>query len=285
MRNHHPSSSPSSRVVRPAAAVAIALVALAACGGGKKEPKTLPAQTVSQVAPGLEAPPPLPPPIRELPPPPRPPVKVIDSGDEEPQPKTLLEASQLAKARKGETPPPVVEITDENLSEYAEGGNVIIVESGPSSAPPATPPSTAPPADKARDELYWRQRGLELRRNWRRTLDEIERLELEAASLRQRFYAEDDPYVRDAQIKPAWDRALDRISELRQEAARYQEALNQMLEEGRQLEIPPGWLSEGWELEPSEEERRELEQIPIHRPIDAPVAEEPARDVSGGGGR
>ncbi len=34
-------------------------------------------------------------------------------------------------------------------------------------------------------------------------------LEKEAAGWRRRFYAEDDPYVRDGQIKPEWDRVLD----------------------------------------------------------------------------
>lgn len=269
-----------------------------ACGGGKvKEPKTLPAQTVSQVTPALEPPPPLPPPQRRTAEPaPREITKVIDPGDDSENPKTLVEASRLAKARKSTTPPSVVEINDENLHEYAEGAQVILMESGPAAPPPVSAPpreSTDPLGGSSLgdpgDEQYWRERGLSLRRSLRRSFDEIERVELEAAAQRQRFYAEDDPYVRDAQIKPAWDRALDRLSELRDEADRYEVALQEFLDEGRAFDIPVAWLNDGWELEPDEEERRAIDRpVRTQDAIDTPILEDPARDVDSdtrGGGR
>ena len=292
--------SPFSRLRRPG--LAWTMVSLCAatvgCGGGKvKEPKTLPAQTVSRVTPELEPPPPLPPPQRKAAQPPlREITKVIDPGDESANPKTLVEASRLAKARKITTPASVVEINDENLHEYAEGAQVILMESGPA-APPPVSATTRTGTDQLGsdslgdpgDEQYWRERGLSLRRSMRRSYDEIERVELEAAAQRQRFYAQDDPYVRDAQVKPAWDRALDRLSELREDADRYGEALQDFLDEGRSLDIPIAWLNDGWELEPDEEERRATDRpVRTQDAIDTPILDAPARDVdrgNGGGGR
>jgi hypothetical protein len=265
--------------------LAAILVVLAGCGGGGKEPKTLPAQTTSLARPELEAPPPLPPPIRRPLPPPAQTVKVIDAG-EDPRPKTLIEASRLAKARKALSPPPVIEVTDENLQFHAQGGKVTVMSSAPAApALDADPLPSSVEEDAARDEPYWRRRGLSIRRSWRQAIDTIDRLELEAAALRQRFYAEDDPYVRDNRVKPPRDRPLDRISDLREEAAVFEEALGEYLDEGRQEGIPTGWLNDGWELEPSAEELEELEAgIKTQRAIDTPIADDPFGDIDPGGG-
>src|ERR1700719_3030361 len=78
-------------------------------------------------------------------------------------------------------------------------------------SPPAPPAGPAPPAVTAalvRDEKYWRGRALEIRQRWRKASDRIKELEEDIGLLRRRFYAQDDPYVRDGQIKPAWDHAL-----------------------------------------------------------------------------
>lgn len=230
--------------------------------GDKETPQTVPP---TQVVPQMEPPsnpPPLPPPIRQVKPTTsgQNAVRVIDPGGTG-QPKSLIEASRLAKARKRAQGPqtPVAEINDENLAEYAEGGEVIVLESEPA-APNLVPSDPAPSAagtgDDIRDEDYWRTRALELRMGWRRALDDLGRLELESAALRQQFYAEEDPYIRDSQIKPAWDRVLDRMDALRVQSSRYETELGDFLEEGRQAGASQGWLNQGWELEPSAEERR-----------------------------
>jgi len=269
------------RALTTAAAV---LLLAAGCGGGK-EPKTLPPQTVSQAGLELEAPPPLPAPVRQVHPPPVEVVKVIDPGDD-PGPKTLVEASRLAKAKKATSAPSVLEVTDENLKQHAAGGQVTIMSSAPA-APAADAAAEAAAEEGEHDEPYWRRRGLSIRRSWRSAIDTIDRLELEAASLRQQFYAEDDPYVRDNRIKPAWDRALDRISDLHEDAQRYEQALGEYLEEGRQEGVPAGWLNDGWELEPDAEELDKLDgAIKTQDAVDTPILEQPARDIeSGGGGR
>jgi hypothetical protein len=255
-------------------------VAALACSGNK-EPEPLPSQTVSQVTPQLQPPPPpAPPPVREIEPSRSSSVKVIEAGGGADQPRTLVEASQIAKARKDESQEPVAKITDENLHEYAAGADVIILESEPAvPSPTAAEPDAEEEVDPRdiRSDDYWRTRALELRMGWRRTVDRIQELELEAAALRQQFYAEEDPYIRDSQLKPAWDRVLDRLDSLRDRSAQYEQDLNLFIEEGRRAGALQGWLNQGWELEPTAEERERVERIESHQSIEPPVLEEDGR--------
>ena len=155
--------------------------AMALACSGNKEPEPLPSQTVAQVTPQLQPPPPLaPPPIREVAPTKRSTVKVIDAGGEADESLTLVEASQIAKARKAESAEPVAKITDENLREYSEGAEVIILESEPAAPGPELDPFPETEAvagsQDVRGEDYWRTRALELRMGWRRTVDRIQEL-------------------------------------------------------------------------------------------------------------
>ncbi len=254
-----------------AALACCALTALA-CSGGK-EPEPLPSQTVTQVTPQLAAPPPLPVPTREIQPA-RPTVKVIDAGGDGEQPKTLLEASRLAKAQKQQSQEAVVSINDDNLHEYAKGAEIIILESPPAAPEPQLePPPVAEEGSEVRDEQYWRSRALELRMGWRRTFDQIGELELESAALRQQFYAEDDPYIRDSQLKPAWDRSLDRLDQLRDRSLRYEQELETFIAEGQRAGALQGWLNQGWELEPTLDERADARQPRGNQSIDPPEGE------------
>ncbi len=252
--------------------VICALAALAC--SGTKEPEGLPSQTLTQVAPQLAEPPPPPPlPIREIRST-RPSVKVIDPGGESDQPKTLLEASRLAKARKKDATESIAVINDDNLHEYAERAEVIVLESPPAAPAPDLEESPAEEgSEEIRDEQYWRGRALELRMGWRRAVDRIADLELESAALRQQFYAEDDPYLRDSQLKPAWDRTLDRLDQLRDQAARYEQELDVFIAEGQRAGAPQGWLNQGWELEPTPEERKSAERITSHQAVEPPVGD------------
>ena len=241
-----------------------------ACSGGK-EPEPLPSQTVTQVAPQL-APPPRPVPTRQIRPT-RPTVKVIDAGGEEDQPKTLLEASRLAKARKQQSTETIARINDDNLHEYAKDAEVIVLESPPAAPRPELEPPPVEKGSEVRDEQYWRGRALELRMGWRRTFDQIGELELESAALRQQFYAEDDPYVRDSQLKPAWDRVLDRLDQLREQSARYELELETFVAEGQRAGALQGWLNQGWELEPTADERSSVRRLESHEAVDPPTAD------------
>ncbi len=126
-------------------------------------------------------------------------------------------------------------------------------------------------ADLARDETFWRDGVRERRRRLRRAVDEVLALEEQVAGLRLRFYAEDDPYVRDSRIKPAWDRSLERLHRARQDVSSYRRDLDEFLEAGHRAGALPGWLREAAELEPSTEEIREAvpeDDLGRHRPRD-----------------
>lgn len=222
---------------------------------------------------------PPPPPIRELTPSAPKAVKVLSDGKEGNLQPSLIEASRMAKAKKrdeGEARP-VIEITDDNLRDYSSGGQVFVLEAGEPTAtdPDATIPSVegsseenAPAAEAGRPEtlgrspdgadreLFWRQSVSELRTSLRRAIDDLKRIELESTMLRQQFYSESDPFVRDSEIKPRWDRALDQLSTLRKKAKEDRSALASLLSEAKRSGVAPEWLQEGPGTELTEEENR-----------------------------
>jgi hypothetical protein len=184
---------------------------------------------------------------------------VIDegSGQVRPEPGELARTTRRdAAASRGPAP----RVTNDNLADYASRGRVSIsgtpaAPAGEEDAAPATGESEAAAAgEPVRDEPWWRAQVRGVREEWRRTVDEIAELEETAADLRWRFYAADDPWVRDAQVKPEWDRALDRLSDARRRLGDYPRQLEALLEEGRRAGALPGWLRDGVELEPGPEE-------------------------------
>jgi hypothetical protein len=138
-------------------------------------------------------------------------------------------------------------ITDKNLPKYATGTLTFVDPEKKKGG------EAADAAEAAKKEAYWRQRGLEIRQRWRTLADEVKELETSAAGWRQKFYAQDDPYVRDGKIKPEWDRVLDRLAQTRSEVEAARQELEQYMEEGRRAGALPGWLRAGTELEPKEE--------------------------------
>jgi hypothetical protein len=196
-------------------------------------------------------------------------VVVIDNGDEtRKEPRNLVEAARAEKARKENTEHAKIVITDKNIHQYAKKGQITVA------APPktaATPVTAATTGDPAHDEQYWRHGALEIRRRWRSSYDRAKELEKSAADWRIRFYAQDDPYVRDGQIKPSWDRALEMLKEAQNEVDISQKELSNFLDQGRREGALPGWLREGIEEEPP------LPPKPI-KPGDAiepPIAKDP----------
>jgi hypothetical protein len=208
-------------------------------------------------------------------------VVVVDPGDAEDGPATLAEAARTERERRAKAGPPVAVITNKSLSGYARKGQITISDSKEKNGAAdrtAAPPATAEPV---RDEQYWRNRALEIRKRWREVADEVQELEKSAAALRQRFYGEDDPYVRDSQIKPEWDRTLDRLRQARVEVETTRRELGDFLEEGRVAGVMDGWLREGIDLEPEEEEKPAKASSPAQS-IEPPVADEPPVDEGGG---
>lgn len=251
--------------------------AAVACTGVQQEPASLPPQTVTANAP-TESPGQPPPRVEPLAAPvregqreekdPTAPV-VIDSGEvDEPAP-SIVEAARAERERKRSAEPPRIVLTNKNLAELAAGATLTFIddpapESEQAAGEMATGADTATPggADVSRDEAYWRRRALELRSGWKQTVQDIERLQAEVEERRQAFYAEDDPYLRDSQIKPSWDHALEALAAARARAANFEKDLEAFLEEGRKAGAYPGWLREGAELEPTADELEERSPAP-----------------------
>ena len=178
-------------------------------------------------------------------------------------PGELAEAARRDRERYGDRS--VGELTDDNLAEMASRGKVTFAgaaageeadagdaQAGGEAGEPgaAAGEDGSDPDTTACGETCWRRRAYELREAWSRSVAEIEELEGRVSDLRWRFYAEDDPWQRDSQIKPAWDRALDELRRAREEAKRYQQRVDDLMDEGRSAGALPGWLREGIELEP-----------------------------------
>lgn len=179
---------------------------------------------------------------------------VIAVAGTEPRPRTLWEASVAAREKRRQGSPARTSVTDENLHEFQGAELTFASPRAEADAPEEEEEGREAAAAEGRGEEYWRSRVLDLRLRFRAAVDELAALDERAAGLRRSFYAADDPYLRDAEIKPAWDRALDRAGELRRELVTLAGELEDVLEEGRRAGALPGWLRTGIELEPEPDE-------------------------------
>lgn len=188
---------------------------------------------------------------------------VLDPGGEsEGSPHTLVEAARAARERRAHSAPSAIVITDKNLKQHATGQLTV-------ATPGKKTEAAADPEQPVRDEQYWRSKALEIRLRWRHAADDMKELETSANGWRRSFYAEKDPNVRNARIKPEWDRALDRLEEARAEVEASKKELAELLEEGRTAGALPGWLREGIDQEPQEEP----EPSNTHKVIEPPTAD------------
>ncbi len=166
---------------------------------------------------------------------------------------TLAEAAQAARESRAKAGPSVASVTNENLKDYQDA-RLTFAQPEPKTAADTAAETPDKAGKGAKGEKYWSSRVLDLRLALRGAVDRYDDLQTKAAGLRRSFYAEDDPYVRDGQIKPAWDRALDQIATTRKSIHDLQDQLSETLEEGRRAGALPGWLREGIDLEPSADE-------------------------------
>jgi len=175
---------------------------------------------------------------------------VVDPGGDTGT-KSLVQTAKAERERRAHSGEPVAVITDKSLPHLPKGQ---LTYAAPKKKAPAGKPE-APGSEASRDEQYWRTRALDIRTRWKKVADEVKDLEQSAAGWRRRFYAENDPYARDSQIKPEWDRVLDRLGKARAEVDATKKELEDFQEEGRVAGALPGWLREGTEQEPAEEKK------------------------------
>jgi len=199
---------------------------------------------------------------------------------------TLVESARAARERRNTTQKTEIVITDKNLSDYATG-QLTITEGSAKVITNESLESSVDDDELALDEAYWRDRGLEIRLAWKEASESVEELEADVFNLRMRFYAEDDPFYRDAQIKPAWDHAIEELNRAREEVDSRQQELEDFMEEGRVAGALPGWLREGIELEPVPSEEEEMGIVEPGEPdlMDKEIGDPTIAPDPGGGGR
>lgn len=207
---------------------------------------------------------------------------VVDVGvDDSSAPKTLVEAARAERERRAQVgTPATIVITDKNIHQYAAKGQITVADPKEKKKSVAAPSAEVASAEQLlRDEKYWRGHVLDIRLRWRAATDEIKRLEQRSTELRQRFYSENDSFVRDNQVKTEWDRVTDRLQKARAEAEAASQELAAFLEEGRRANALPGWLREGEEQEPAPVPVKK-KGLPPPQSIDPPVL----NDNGGNGG-
>ncbi|HSB63258.1 MAG TPA: hypothetical protein VLJ18_03785 [Thermoanaerobaculia bacterium] len=117
--------------------------------------------------------------------------------------------------------------------------------SGKQGTSPAVPSPSAPYVardDKGRSEDDWRRlvdRSKEAVQNGELRVRE---LETKSKQLENDFYAMSDGNRRDAVVKPAWDKAREDLAKARQELEDARKAFDDLSEEARKSNAPPGWL-------------------------------------------
>ena len=213
---------------------------------------------------------------------------IREGAAESHEPAGLWEVAQREKERREGAEEVAIVLTDKNLKEMAASGDITVAESAESeedatveeaAVEPVTESTETPQAESsetdleklAENEEYWRSGALRIRTEMAEAAARIDDLESAAFQLRQSFYAEDDPFYRDGQIKPSWDRTLEELDDTRELVLEKREELQLFLEEGHRAGALPGWLREGIELEP---EIEFVEEGPIHHPGEPVVVEQ-----------
>lgn len=190
-----------------------------------------------------------------------------EPGDAEAS-QSLVAAAMEERLRRRDAASARVVVTDKNLDSLAARGTLTESDDPPASTPARG--AAGRTADDPRDERWWRREVRGLREEWAQAAREVEQLRSEADRLRTRFYSEDDPFVRDGQIKPGWDRALDRLGEARERVEEMKDRLEKFLEEGRRAGAMPGWLREGIDLEPQPHDGDRTRSPAPAEPVEAP---------------
>jgi hypothetical protein len=203
---------------------------------------------------------------------------VVDPGvDDSNAPKTLAEAAAAERERRARVgTPATIVVTDKNIHQYAAKGQITVADpreknrkKGSIAAAASAGADPAAAGKPLHDEQYWRSRALEIRVRWRAATDEVKQLEQRSTELRQRFYSENDSFVRDNRIKPEWDRVTDRLQKARTDAETASQELAAFLEEGRRADALPGWLREGEDQEPPPPPKKKA--LPPAQSIEPPV--------------
>jgi hypothetical protein len=161
-------------------------------------------------------------------------VKLSKEARKDKPPKKSLGTITNDNLRKGETPAPA--------PRAAAGKGASGRASGKDTPTPTPNVPDAPRDDKGRSEADWR--ALVSRQNMLVLNGEarVRELETKSKQLENDFYAMSDGNRRDAVVKPAWDKSRDDLAKARLELEGARKALEDLAEDARKSNAPPGWL-------------------------------------------
>lgn len=96
--------------------------------------------------------------------------------------------------------------------------------------------------DKGRSEDDWKALMVQKKGFVTNGEARVRELEIRSKQLENDFYAMSDGNRRDAVVKPAWDRAREDLTKARQELEDARRAVDDLQEDARKSNTPPGWL-------------------------------------------
>lgn len=158
------------------------------------------------------------------------------------------------EARKGQPPKKSLgTITNETLhkggaasaatpAKGAKGAKGSAAAPAPSAAPTPAPTYDVPRDDKGRSETEWRGMVNHAKALVLDAEKRVQDLDTKAKQLENDFYAQSDGFHRDGVIKPAWDKARDELAKARADLDTARKAMDDLSEEARRSNAPPGWL-------------------------------------------
>ncbi len=156
---------------------------------------------------------------------------------------SLAEIAAKTRLRAGQGG---IVITNENLRALA--GDAELTSASGGAAPPAVTPQAGggarggPDASEAALQRLWQQRYQRARGYLRFLEDEERRLNAEVERLKTQFYATDDGFYRDREIKPAWDEALAKLNETRRLLTEARSLPDEVVQAARRDGALPGWF-------------------------------------------
>lgn len=177
--------------------------------------------------------------------------------------------AEVAARTRLRTPQGGLTITNENLKALA-GDVELTTAAGAAPLPAGTPEGPGPSRERAGGgeaaaQRLWQQRYQRARGYLRYLEQEEDRLSGEVERLKREFYAQDDPFRRDGEIKPAWDEALAKLNETRAQLAQARNLPDEVIQAALREGALPGWF------------RGLPEPAPVSSPpsLEAPASERP----------
>jgi hypothetical protein len=108
--------------------------------------------------------------------------------------------------------------------------------------PTPVPTYDVPRDDQGRSEAQWKATMDHARSLVGDGERRVRELETKSKQLENDFYAQSDGYRRDGVIKPAWDKSRDDLAKARADLDAARKSLEDLSEDARRSNAPPGWL-------------------------------------------